>query len=273
MISLYTGGLFTLVQRIESRVFLDSKIWRARQFRQLSSGRDLKFCQYCQDKIRISTIEYKNALLGTDPYRDIPILAKDCRALKQDSFSSIKECLVYQEIDQIARRALEDFPENLELYDSESAETFLSAFLKRPDLEKNESDLTGDGGKLALKMLTSNNLISKFDCVLDIVVKRMKKRDILIITNLDREQFIKREKYFEDKNNVRNGVFPFNKMSNGSHYKSTIDLHFKNIMSKKYPNLNCIDEKSSVMKCSYLGNKNITLTADISFITVMFELE
>ena len=110
--------------------------------------------------------------------------------------------------------------------------------------------------------------------ILKVIVSRMKKGDKFVITNLAKEQFIKKtRKYYEDTGKYNNRIFQFNKLGTSEHYKSAIDSEFSNAMLNKFSNLSLQDEKlPPPMKCNIIGKDGNIKKLDVQFRTILFEV-
>jgi hypothetical protein len=111
-------------------------------------------CSQCGEIVDVKDIGIA-LIKSNNPYRAIPFLAKRCAALKDDHFSTAGLCRLADRIDLVARTLLHSRKEefNVIAY-KHSARAYMSAFLKEVKKE-NTSDLTGDGGELAWKMLNT----------------------------------------------------------------------------------------------------------------------
>ncbi|MBS0627012.1 MAG: hypothetical protein JSS09_02245 [Verrucomicrobia bacterium] len=108
--------------------------------------------------VTISAQLYKKALTGPNTYEDVRELAGTCKAIKKDHFSPDSECVAASILGEVNAQLGGEFKANVEYEDHDTTEIIMSAFLKMPSLEEGESDLTGDSGALALKILGSEKV-------------------------------------------------------------------------------------------------------------------
>jgi hypothetical protein len=112
----------------------------------------------------------KEALESPDTYKAIDDLNnlsnKKCLAIKSDHYSTQADCMLANAVDKMARALLSsNFLKNVTF--DRSACLFMSPFLKKETKTEGQSDLTGDGGQLALRMLKEHDSLN-FDVVVDI---------------------------------------------------------------------------------------------------------
>lgn len=198
------SALMSLSRSTASRfiVFQGLKKTGVRIYSSLSS---LKECPNCQVARDIGPKKIKDALLSDDTYREMNKLAGKCKAFKNDHFQEYPVCPIVKMSDQIARAILREEPlPSVTCYDEDSAAIYPSAFLKIEKLAKDGTDLTGDGGKLALDVLLKKfEDLSVFKFVVDIggqdgsFVKNFPKAKRIVIEKNLLSPFLEKSKEVE----------------------------------------------------------------------------